>query len=133
MPAKSPSGSTCPYYFMGGELHPLKYGSCFSDMERLCGLIEAEQEFILRQPGSAGRRIWVDLYETRLNGAAIGALARHVQAIEPKICRLCFVGCSRVSRWRLSRRLRKLGLGIAGSVRFFSDPEKAKKWLVGEG
>lgn len=26
VPEKSHSGSDCPYYFMNGELHPLKYG-----------------------------------------------------------------------------------------------------------
>jgi hypothetical protein len=31
---RSPSGSICPYYYMGGELHPLKYGSYFKDKEK---------------------------------------------------------------------------------------------------
>jgi hypothetical protein len=31
MITKSPSGSLCPYYYMGSELHPLHYGSYFDD------------------------------------------------------------------------------------------------------
>jgi hypothetical protein len=27
MMSGSPGGSLCPYYYKGGELHPLKYGS----------------------------------------------------------------------------------------------------------
>ena len=132
MPVKSPSGSVCPYYFMNGELHPLKYGSCFSDRAKLLHLMDLEQAFILKQPGTNYRRIWIDLYETRLDGSAIRALASHVQAIERTIARLCFVGCSPVNRWRIRRQMKKLDLRIAGAVKFFSDPEDAKKWLIGE-
>lgn len=132
MPVKSPSGSTCPYYFMGGELHPLKYGSCFSDGQKLLRLMKTEEEFILGQPGSHYRRIWIDLYETRLSSDAIRALAKHIQAIEPTVYRLCFVGCPRIGAWRIRRQLQKRCSAIAESVRFFSDPEEAKKWLVGK-
>jgi hypothetical protein len=132
MPAKSPSGSACPYYYMGGELHPLKYGSFFRDRERLAQVMRAEREFILASPGLHNRRIWIDLYETRLDAAAARALAEHIQAIEPKIQKLCFVGCSTFGALRLRRQMRALKLDIVCQTRFFSDPEEAKKWLVGE-
>ncbi len=57
MPVKSPSGSACPYYFENAELHPLKYGSCFSDREKLLRVMKAEEAFILGQPGTGTRRI----------------------------------------------------------------------------
>jgi hypothetical protein len=63
---KSPSGSACPYYFMGGELHPLKYGSYFENKEKLFAVIKAEEDFILKSSGQNNRRIWIDLYETKL-------------------------------------------------------------------
>lgn len=132
MPTKSPSGSACPYYFMNGELHPLKYGSCFSNKAKLLRVMKAEEEFILRQPGRAYRWIWIDLYETRLDGEAVRALAKHVQAIEGTIRKLCFVGCSFVSAWKIRRQMALLHLGIARQTRFFSDPEEAKRWLVGK-
>jgi hypothetical protein len=132
MPTQSPSGSACPYYFMGGELHPLKYGSFFSDGERLLEVMKAEEAFILRSPGAHNRRIWIDLYETRLDGEAARALAAHMQAIEPKILKLCFVGCSFLGAVRLRRAMAALGLAVAKNARFFRDPEEAKKWLVGK-
>ena len=36
----SPSGSLCPYYYMGGELHPLKYGSHFDRKEELLAVMK---------------------------------------------------------------------------------------------
>ena len=132
MPTKSPSGSACPYYYMGGELHPLKYGSFFSDRERLLSIMKAEEEFILRSPGQKNRRIWIDLYETRLDGEIARALAAHLKAIEPKIQKLCFVGCSFLGALRLRRRMAALKLDAAKNARFFRDPEEAKRWLVGK-
>lgn len=132
MAGKSPSGSACPYYFMGGELHPLKYGSFHADKQRLFGVMRAEQDFILSSAGQHNRRIWVDLYETRVDREVAEALARHFQAVEQKIQKLCFVGCSPLAAWRLRKLLKGLGLTIASRVRFFSDPEAAKRWLVNE-
>ena len=94
--------------------------------------MRAEEEFILRSPGEGNRRIWIDLYETRLDGEAARALALHIRAIERKICKLCFVGCSLFGAFRLRRAMAKLRLDVAGRARFFSDPEVAKKWLVRE-
>jgi hypothetical protein len=132
MPDKSPSGSACPYYFMGGELHPLKYGSFFSDREQLLSVMKAEEAFVLRSPGQHNRRIWIDLYETRLDGEAVRALAAHLRAIEPKILKLCFVGCSFLGAFRLRRQMAALGLEARKNARFFRDPEEAKRWLVGK-
>jgi hypothetical protein len=127
---KSPSGSLCPYYYMGGELHPLKYGSYFKDRESLFAVMKAEEEFILKSPGQNNRRIWIDLYETRLDREVIDRLILHLEAIESKICRLCLVGCSFMNRRRIRKRILAGKLGIARQVGFFRDPEEAKKWLI---
>mgnify|MGYP006932493046 CR=1 FL=1 len=66
MLTKSPSGSLCPYYYKGGELHLLHYGSYHDDFERLSSIMNAEEEFILKSHG--GRKIWIDLYETQRTG-----------------------------------------------------------------
>lgn len=132
MPTKSPSGSACPYFFMNGELHPLKYGSFHADKDKLFRVMRAEEEFILKQPGQNDRRIWIDLYETKLDGEAARALARHVQAIQHKIRKLCFVGCSFLGAWRVRKQLARICPDLAKRIRFFSDPEMAKKWLIGE-
>ncbi|SYX83041.1 hypothetical protein [Paenibacillus alvei] len=44
---KSPGGSMFPYYYKGGEIHCLKYGSNYSDTEKLFELMKQEEEFIL--------------------------------------------------------------------------------------
>ena len=129
---KSPSGSICPYYYMGGELHPLKYGSYFSDKEKLLKVMKAEEEFILSAPGQKNRRIWIDLYETDLDDEIVKALALHVKAISQKIFKTCFVGCSFFGRRKIKKALAVNQIEIIEQIRFFSDPEKAKQWLVAE-
>ena len=132
MLTKSPSGSLCPYYYMGGELHPLKYGSYHLDREGLFCVMKAEEEFILRSSGMRNRRIWVDLYETELDDEVCEMLSYHILAIRDKIFKLCFVGCSFGDIRRLLKHMRERVPDQAGQARFFSDPEDAKKWLVGE-
>lgn len=130
--SKSPSGSLCPYYYMGGELHPLKYGSCFDNKEKLFSLIKAEEDFILSSSGQNNRRIWIDLYETTLNDEVIHKIVAHINMISPKIYRLCFVGCSYWNRRKIKNIMAINNVNILNGVRFFSDPEKAKQWLIGK-
>lgn len=82
---KSPSGSLCPYYYMGGELHPLKYGSYYNDNNKLFAVMQAEEEFILKSSGEKNRRIWIDLYETKLDREVIYKLVLHIKTISSKI------------------------------------------------
>ena len=98
---KSPSGSLCPYYYLGGELHPLKYGDYGRDHEGLLAVMLAEQDFILASPGTHNRRVWVDLYQTVLDDVTVAMLVEHLQAIRPKVLKLCMVGCSLWERCRL--------------------------------
>jgi hypothetical protein len=130
---KSPSGSLCPYYYLGGELHPLKYGNYGTDHQRLRAVMMAEQEFILASPGTHNRRVWVDLYQTVLDDVSITMLVDHLQTIRPKILRLCLVGCSVWDRHRLQAVMRRLCPELHSSTRYFADPEEAKRWLVGKG
>ena len=130
---KSPSDSLCPYFYMGGELHPLKYGSYHSDRERLFAVMAAEEAFILQSPGQHNRRIWVDLYETTLDEAVIDALIGHIRAIEAKVGKLCFVGCSPAAVRKLRACLTENDPDLARQAAFFSDPEEAKRWPVGKG
>lgn len=132
MPSYSPSGSLCPYYYKNGELHPLKYGGYFKEKDRLFEVMKAEEAFIMRSSGQRNRRIWIDLYETKLDREVIRALALHMKAIEGKILRLCFVGCPFFAFRRLKHEMERSQIGIVDQMRLFSDPEKAKQWLVQE-
>lgn len=129
----SPSGSLCPYFYMGGELHPLKYGSYFDRKEALLAVMKAEEAFILQSPGQHNRRIWVDLYETALDDEVIAALVDHLVAIDSKIHKICLVGCSGQAERRIRKRMKTCAIGIGKAIRFYADPEEAKKWLVGVG
>jgi len=129
---KSPSGSLCPYYLMGGELHPLKYDSFHDRKADLFAIMKAEEEFILKSSGTHNRRIWIDLYETTLDHEVIGALVLHVKTIEPKIDKLCFVGCSLIQAGKIRKMMKQKVPNLHKIVRFHQDPEEAKKWLIRE-
>lgn len=128
---KSPSGSLCPYYYMGGELHPLKYGSYFKNKEKLFAVIKAEEEFIMNSSVQNNRRIWIDLYDTKLDDEVITVLISHIEAIQSKIFKLCLVGCSYFDKFKIKRKIIASSLKSAKEIKFFSDPEKAKQWLIG--
>ena len=115
---------------MGGELHPLKYGSYYRNRDKLFAVIKAEEDFILQSSGQHNRRIWIDLYETTLDNEVIDKLVIHIKAIRPKIFKLCLVGCSFFGKRKIKKRLMDYNVDIAEQVRFFSDPEEAKQWLV---
>lgn len=125
---KSPSGSLCPYYYKGGELQPLHYGSYHNDFERLFKVMDEEQDFILKSHG--GRRIWIDLYETQRNAAFYKKLCSHIIAISAKISKLALVGCSWKDKRIISKSLGQHGYSF--DLAYYDDPEIAKDWLVGQ-
>ena len=129
---KSPSGSLCPYYYMGGELHPLKYGSYFEDKHRLFEVMKAEEEFILDSPGKNNRRIWIDLYETDIDCEVAETLIRHLQTIRHKIFNLCLVGCSSSAQRTIRQKMKHDEMDLFYSTKYFDDPEIAKQWLLGK-
>ncbi len=128
---KSPSGSLCPYYYMGGELHPLKYGSFFGNKSKLFEIIRAEEEFILKSPGEKNRRIWIDIYETEIDGMVTEILVSHLINIKPKINRICFVGFPQAQKVKFMRKVKSSDAELYETIRFFKDPEDAKMWLIG--
>lgn len=125
---KSPSGSYCPYYYKGGELQPLHYGSYRGNQEKLFAVMDAEQAFILQSHGK--RKIWIDLYETKKNAAFFEKLCAHLQAISHKIAKLALVGCTPLDRYKIGRRMKSIGCTLP--IAYYSDPEIAKDWLVGK-
>lgn len=127
---KSPSGPLCPYYYKGGELHPLHYGSYQDDMAALSDIIDAEEAFILSS--MSGRYVWIDLYETHLTEAMTRRLAGHIAAITPKVSKMALVGCPKKDFRRLVGYLKKSGCRLAEQISSFADPELAKDWLVGK-
>lgn len=126
---KSPGGSTFPYYYKGGEIHCLKYGSYFSDTTALFQVMQAEEDFI--KSLNRRLRIWVDFYETSLPDNVLAAFLTHIHSISDSTLKLSIVGCSWFNQWRLKRLAKQRKLNWA-AVRYFKDPEDAKTWLVSE-
>ena len=72
----------------------------------------------------------MDFYETVLTNTILTAFLQHIQRLQTNIIKLALVGCSNRDKRRIKRMMRKIVLTLP--VEFFSDPEVAKTWLVGE-
>ena len=131
MSVKSPSGSTFPYYYKGGELHALKYGGLAGDIVSLAAVMDAEEAFIRSRPAQR-LRIWVDLAETDMAVDAAKLLAEHMKRLEHQLVRLAVVGCGWSARRRVAAAMTKAQC-TSVPFRFFADPEEAKTWLVAGG
>ncbi|UNK16980.1 hypothetical protein MNQ98_21155 [Paenibacillus sp. N3/727] len=125
---KSPGGSIFPYYYKGGEIHCLKYGSKYNNEEKLFELMKQEEEFIFNT--NKKLKIWVDMYETSVTNRVLQELSNNINNLRAHIDKLSFVGLSGINIWRLRRRIKKLG--ITQRISFYKDPEDAKTWLVNE-
>jgi hypothetical protein len=128
---KSPGGSLFPYPYKNGELFGLHLGSFGANEEALITRMRAEALFFNEQKRSLG--IWMDFYQTKLSDRVIGELIEFLQNTRSHTLKLSLVGCSLNDRRRLNRRIREAGDLTGLPVRYFSDPEEAKTWLVSEG
>jgi len=117
---------------MGGELHPLHYGSYFNDKARLCEVIKAEENFILKSSGMNNRRIWIDLYGTALDDDVINFLIEHLKIIRHKILKLCLIGCSLSAKRKIKAKMKRENMDLFIQTKYFSDPEDGKQWLISE-
>jgi len=129
MSIKSPGGSTYPYYYKGGEIHGLKYGSFFGDEQRLFAVMDAEESFIRQRPARLFRA-WVDFYETAITDNVMAKFVKHTQSIGGQLVKLAIVGCSAKDRSRIKKAMKKSDPELAERCAFYDDPEEAKTWLV---
>ena len=125
---KSPGGSLFPYYYKGGEIHCLKYGSKYKKYEELFELMRLEEEFIFK--ANKKLRIWIDLYETSTTEIVLQELVNNLNNLNGYVTKISFVGLSSISKWQLKRKIKNLKLEYP--VSFFSDPEEAKTWLISD-
>ncbi|WP_413376595.1 hypothetical protein [Paenibacillus taichungensis] len=123
---KSPGGSIFPYYYKGGEIHCLKYGSKHKDQNKLFDVMRQEEAFILGI--NKKLKVWVDMYETKITKEVLDQLICNMNNLKNHVDKLSFVGLSGKDRWKLKRRLKSLGMGQF--VSFYADPEEAKTWLI---
>ncbi|MEC0242630.1 hypothetical protein P4H66_22720 [Paenibacillus dokdonensis] len=123
---KSPGGSMFPYYYKGGEIHCLKYGSKYDNEESLFKLMEQEQEFIFNI--NRKLKIWVDFYETTITDRVLQEFINHLQRINDRIDKISIVGLTGFNLWRIKRKIKKSGINLI--ISFYKDPEDAKTWLI---
>jgi hypothetical protein len=128
---KSPGGSLFPYPYKGGELFGLHFGSFGVNEDALISRMKAEEVFFAGQHRSMG--VWMDFYETHLTDRVIDALIEYLCTTRPHVLKLGLVGCSSADQRRINRRLKDEGEIGGIPVKYFSDPEDAKTWLVSEG
>lgn len=124
---KSPGGSTFPYYYKGGEIHALKYGSLSDNAEKLIALMDAEEAFIKGMPNRR-LRVWVDFYESSISERILDRFTEQIGSLGEQIVKLAIVGLSGRDRHRMKRALKKGELSVPCG--FYADPEEAKTWLV---
>lgn len=127
---KSPGGSIFPYPYKNGELFGFHFGSFGTDEDRLLSRMKAEEIFFLQQNRSIV--LWIDLYQTKLSNNALDGLIEFLRATCHRIPKLALVGCSRKDQRRIGRRLKESETFSNLVVRYYSDPEVAKTWLVSE-
>jgi hypothetical protein len=72
--------------------------------------------------------LWIDFYQTKLTGNVRSEFLRSVDSMGGLISKLAIVGCSVLDQWRLDRQLKRKPY----PVKYYGDPEDAKKWLVGK-
>ena len=123
---KSPGGSMFPYYYKGGEIHCLKYGSKYHNEDSLFKLMEEEQEFIFNI--NRKLKIWVDFYKTTITDRVLQEFINHLQRINDRIDKISIVGLTGLNVWRIKRKIRKSGINLI--ISFYKDPEDAKTWLI---
>jgi hypothetical protein len=127
---KSPSGALFPYYYKNGELFGIHLGSYFSDTVGVIVMMKSEEDFIIKKHRRMG--IWMDFYETKMTDRVIQELITMLTHIVDQTAKLGIVGSSPITRWKISRQIRKTSELSTLPVRFFDDPEVAKTWLVSE-
>ena len=79
------------------------------------------------------QRVWVDFYETSLSETVLDAFIQSMVRLQDKLVKLAIVGLGGKDQRRLGRQMKLLEIRVALPIRFFSDPEGAKTWLVSAG
>jgi hypothetical protein len=127
---KSPGGPIFPYPYKDGELFGLHFGSFGASEEALVARMKAEAVFFQEQNRSMG--VWIDFYQTRLTDTVISEFIEFLRNTCHRALKLALVGCSSGDQRRISRRLKETKDLAMLPVKYFSDPEDAKTWLVSE-
>lgn len=98
------------------------------NQEALFTLMKAEADFIIKI--NRPLRIWVDFYGTSRTDQILAKFLENIGHLSNSMIKLAIVGFSFPDKIRFRRFIKKLGIELSVPVKFFSDPEDAKAWLV---
>jgi len=126
---KSPSGAMSPYYWEGGIIHGMHYGSYFDDMEAFRDMMSQEENFVMRSPEK--RRILIDLYETNITESMMLEFVAHIERMASRIVKLAIAGDRKCLK-DVKKLLLKSGAINEGQLYFGADMDTGKTWLVSE-
>jgi hypothetical protein len=101
-------------------------GSFKNDEAGVIERIKAEEVFFFRQRKKMG--LWIDFFHTELSGRVMEEFGRFVLHAGEYISRLAMARVPFVSRLKFSKCLK----GNSIPIRYYSDPEEAKSWLVAD-
>lgn len=127
---KSPGGSLFPYYYKGGELHCLKYGSFYDNADLLFKLMQEEEEFIASQNHLLN--IWVDFYKTKLTDSVLNKFVENMSYLQNHSKKIAIVGFSFWDKRRFRKMVKKQDYSFSVPIQYYDDPEIAKTWLVSD-
>jgi len=85
----------------------------------------------LASAGQNNRRIWVDLYQTKVDAEVVAALAAHIAAIHCKTYKRCFVGCPPAARGGLRCAIVQNLQGLELPLQAFTAPKRSKTMARG--
>ncbi|HWU36971.1 MAG TPA: hypothetical protein VN203_04930 [Candidatus Acidoferrum sp.] len=127
---KSPSGAMFPYYYKNGELFGMHLDSYEDREDDLIAMMKAEEAFFMQERLTLG--MWLNFYGTRLTDRVLRQLTEMICHFQPRIAKLALVGVSFWDRRKVNRLFKEAGVIPRLPVRYYSDPEEAKTWLVNE-
>ncbi len=127
---ESPGRANLSYYYRNGKLFGTHYEGFASREDELLELMKAEEQFLIEQ--NHPLPFWVNFYGTQLTDRVLSEFVQSMNRLRRYIPKLAIVGCSLLDRWRLRRVEKRLNMKLPAPVRYFSDPEAAKTWLVSE-
>ena len=107
-----------------------EFGSFYSEEDKLFAVMRAEEDFVMKRSGKL--RIWVDLYKTTISETVLTKFCESIIHMQTSILWLAIIGLSLKDQRRLLHLMKNPEFASILPIRFFSDPEDSKSWLVSE-
>ena len=122
------------------QLKVLSFRNCELHCCHLDGYKNHRDAFLIRlteienyfsgKPSGFMFRIWYNLDENILDSVLLEQIASSVIQFNSHIMKIAFIGLNHAQQKKLSKKLKEKTDNAAFPYAYFSDAEKAKKWLI---